>query len=159
MAIYTIYVTPGSYSSLAAAERARLISDRFAVPAMLLGPIWLACNRLWWPLVAYAVAGVAIAGAAYGLHLSAATTGLLFVLMGCFLGLEGRPLLEAALQRRGFQVVDLVSAANREEAERIFFSRWLTPQPSPAGTPPRPPLPLADPDAIIGLFPSAGGKW
>jgi hypothetical protein len=158
MAIYTIYVRPGSASSVAAADQAKLVSDRFAMPAMLLGPIWLACNRLWWPLAAYAVAGIAVAGAAYGLHLSAAATGLVFGLIGGFLGLEGRPLLEAALRRRGFQVIDLVAAANREEAERIFFSRWLALRSSRGAAPPRASLPTGQPEAIIGLFPNAGGK-
>jgi hypothetical protein len=157
MAIYTIYVMSAT-SAVAAADEARLVSDRFDLSAMLLGPIWLACNRLWWPLAAYALAGLALAAAAYGLHLPVAASALVFLLIGCFLGLEGRPLVEATLRRRGFEMADLVAAASREEAERIFFSRWLMPRPSLAAAAPRPSLRSGQSDAIIGLFPDRGGK-
>jgi hypothetical protein len=156
MAVYTVYITPDSGATVLAADRVRVVSDRFAVLAVLFGPIWLACQRLWWALMAYVTAVAVLSIASYELHLPAATFAVVLLIMGIFLGLEGPVLQEFALSRRGYHVAGLVTASNREQAERDFFRRWTAVAGSRGNSRATIP-PGRDDGQIIGVFPTAGG--
>jgi uncharacterized membrane protein YbhN (UPF0104 family) len=157
MAVYTVYGMPDSGATVSAADRVRFVSDRFALSALLFGPIWLAFHRLWWGLAVYGLVVAALYAGGRELHLPVATFGLVLLLVGIFLGLEGATLQEWALAGRGYRVADLISAASREGAEREFFRRWAEASaPGGAGRSPATP-PRGEDGQIIGVFPTAGG--
>jgi hypothetical protein len=157
MAIFTIYVAQDGPRTALAADQVRIVSDRFAILALLLGPIWLAYHRLWWWLGAYVIALALVYLGSHELHLPVATTVLVLVLIGLFLGLESPALQDYGLSRRGYRVADLVSAPSREAAEREFFRHWSTAAPSLGVGRLTMRGPGGDDDQIIGMFPNAGG--
>jgi hypothetical protein len=78
-------------------------------------------------------------------------------LLQALIGLEANSLRRWTLARRGRPMVDVVTAADRDEAEAKAFARWLEQRPAP----PRNPAPAAvpaiarRPEPVIGLFPDA----
>ena len=157
MAIYRVHI-PTGLDPLAAADKTRFIPEGFAAWALAFGPLWLLAKRQW---LAF---GVWIFGAALGISAISAgllpeqAAGALYALSTIYLGFEGRNIVSAALARSGAPLVDIATGADRLSAERAFFSRW----PGAPGAPPKAPTPRASgapspSQAIIGLFPEAGG--
>ena len=156
MTVYTVLV-PTQQGRQAAAQ-AILLPDRFSRAAFLFGPLWLLWHRVWRGLIGYATIVILTLWAARWLGLHAAPLLAAPTLLALYLGLEGPALRRQALERRGFQFVDVVSARNLEEAERAFFSRWAD-APAPPAPPPAPPpqaRPPARQDDVLGLFPEPG---
>jgi hypothetical protein len=153
MAMYAIHCPSLAGDREAAAEAMRATPIGFCYRGFVFGPFWLAVQRLWLPFLIYvAVAaligflvasGVFAAPAAVALELAAAV----------LIGLEGRNWLEAALERRGLPLVDIIEARDEDEAARIYFTRALAAAASsPSGPRLTGPRPVS---GIIGLFPEA----
>jgi hypothetical protein len=159
MPIYSVRIPADGSDPVSAADCANFLREGFSWPAFLFGPLWLLARRLWRPLIAWCLGALVIAlaisnglmrdGAAVWLYLAAAL----------FLGLEGRAFVGAAMERRGFTLVDIAGGQDLTAAETGFFARWFVEAPS---------APLAAPVAarrsgpaseahVIGLFPEAGG--
>ena len=104
MTAYLVLASPGAQIP---DERSVVIADRFAPIAFFVPVIWLLFNRLWLEAIA---AALVMAGAtmlsgslgqpALGLALSLA--------LSLITALEGRGWRAAALQRRGWRLVDVV---------------------------------------------------
>ena len=79
------------------------------------------------------------------------------VLLQGLIGLEANSLRRWTLARRGRPTIDVVTAADRDEAEAKVFARWperrpaAPRQPAPASAP----LMARRPEPVIGLFPDA----
>ncbi|MFO1026165.1 MAG: DUF2628 domain-containing protein [Acetobacteraceae bacterium] len=103
MKLYAVRVKPGAEPVL--------MSEGFAWLTFILGPLWLALNRAWIPaalsLATYVLISV-LAPSAIG----AVLAGGLAVL----LGLHGHDLQNWALERRGYKLIHMVAARDREEA-------------------------------------------
>ncbi len=158
MATYAVYSPAFDGDPATAFDRARAIRLGFAPWALVFGPLWLLANQLWLALAAW-IAGAALVEVAVGqggLGPAAATT--LYWLAAVFLGFEGRNLQGAALARAGRPLVDLVEAADEQDAEYRFLARALSaaPAPRPANRPARTPPPPPGGPHVIGLFPEAG---
>ena len=162
MTIYTVHLprdatTPGSAEGL---DRAVLVKDGFHWLALVLPIPWLLYKRAWRVLLAYVVmlAVVVVGGRFAGL--SEVVVAVVELLLTFFLALQAGDVASAALRRRGFPTVGVVSAASEQEAERRFFTRWLASD-SAAGQPadrqPRSAGPSFErPQAVLGLFPNGG---
>jgi hypothetical protein len=143
---------------VAAAERCAFVRDSFSWGAFFFAPLWLLRHRLWLAFLGWLAATILLWGTSYGLGLSSSATFWCYVAIAAFLGLEGAMLRSASLRRHGFDLADIVASESRDDAERIFYTRWLT------GTAPQPPsAPLfrrvtpAAPksERVIGVFPDA----
>ena len=155
MTIYTVLAPTGDGRN--AAAQTILLPDCFSRVAFVFGPLWLLWHRVWRGLIGYATIVVLTLWASRWLDLHSAPLLAAPTLLALYLGLEGQSLRRQALERRGFRLVDIVSARNREEAERAFFSRWANAPVAPAPAPvhalhPRP----ARQDDVLGLFPEPG---
>jgi hypothetical protein len=78
-------------------------------------------------------------------------------------GLEAGTLRRVTLRRRGWREVGLISANDREVAERRFFATWRrdgAARPAAGGgpAPVPPPARAAQTSPVIGLFPEPGGQ-
>ena len=107
------------------AEAMVFVADKFSWGAALFGPIWLAAQRLWVPLVAY-VAGIAVVGwliSALGYN-EAAMTGLMLA-VNVWLGFEAPELKRLALSAAGWTEAGSVSGRDVAECERRFFDGWF----------------------------------
>lgn len=135
------------------AERLVFIKDGFSFSALLLGPIWLLVNRMWLPLIAYAVIAFAIGTALEMLKVAPIWATLTGLALNFLIALEGDSLRRWTLERRGWQLVGTVVGRTTAECERRFFENWLPTQsaqrvqPATVGTVPATgPLPPAPHD-------------
>jgi hypothetical protein len=154
MAIYRVLFPLGAPDQADMAERAKFLREGFSPSAFLFGPCWLLARGLWRPLALWALGALIVGAAIFYGRLPDAAGFWLYLLSALFIGLEGQGFAAAALERAGFVFADVATGAGRAEAERSFFSRWLSSE-----TPtlvPRPSMPIA-PAHVIGLFPESGG--
>ena len=158
MSTFTLHLPrdarPGDTTAL---EEAELVKDAFSWGAFFFTFLWFFAHRLW--LAGLAVLAIMFAfGAAMNLldvHPLAATLAQL--LLHTLIGLEANSLRRWTLARRGRPMVDVVTAANRDEAEAKAFARWLEQRPAPPRNPAPAPGPVIArrPEPVIGLFPDA----
>jgi hypothetical protein len=97
-----------------------LVREGFAWGALIFGPFWLAAHRAW--------IAAAISLAVYVLIAALApqpANGILAAAVALVLGLTGNDLRRWALEHRGFLLVHVLSAGNRDDA----FTRLLTHRP------------------------------
>jgi hypothetical protein len=159
MAIYRVHIPAGGADPASLADRVSFQREGLSWTGLLFGPIWLLMRGLWRALALWCLGAAIIAFAVSLGRLSASAEFWLYFLSALFIGLEGRNLAAAAAERRGSRLGDIVAAADRDAAERGFFSRWLAAAPAaPAASGPaaRPTAPVGE-GHVIGLFPEAGG--
>jgi hypothetical protein len=160
MTIYAVHAPQNARENVAAAaDRCAFVRDGFSWGAFFFGPLWLLRHRLWLALVGWIATALALWAASYWLGLSDWVTFWCAVVIALFLGLEGGMLRSAALRRRGFDLADIVASNRRDDAERIFYTRWLAPaaaseSPAPLFRPVTPARSSAG-ERVIGMFPDA----
>jgi hypothetical protein len=97
-----------------------LVREGFAWGALIFGPLWLAARRAWIAaaisLAAYVLIAVLVPQPA---------NGILAAGLAVILGLTGNDLRRWALENRGYLLVHVLSAGNRDDA----FTRLLTHRP------------------------------
>lgn len=154
MATYAVMLRKSAGHSF---EDAVLVREGFRFWAAALGPFWLAYHRHWRALAGWCAAVLAILLLwATGVFRPQAVIWLIEAI-ALFLGLQGQSLIETALQRRRYEVVDVVTGDSLREAERIYFRRALrghVEQPRPASTATLAPVT----DSVIGLFPMSEAR-
>jgi hypothetical protein len=156
MAIYTVHVKGGRYDPSGLADRAVLTRDGFSWAALVFGPLWLIWRRAWLALLVWLVSqGVILAFGTWAMP-GFRLTGVLEIILVIGLALEASQIWSNALTRRGYVIVDVISAPRLEQAERTYFTRSLLtvaerPTVAPVGTG------RAQDTDMVGLFPSMGG--
>ena len=115
MSIYTVHIPPEGGE-----EKARFLAEGVNFWALIVPFFWLLWHRLWLAFLAYIAAVGIIIG--IGRIAGEAVTFLLAFLPGLFLMFEGNQLIRNRLSRQGWQLVDVVSGARREDAELAFFN-------------------------------------
>jgi hypothetical protein len=141
----------------AALDEAELVKDAFSWGAFFFTFLWFFAHRLW-----LAGLGVLVVLFAFGavmnlLDVHPMAAFLAQVLLQGLIGLEANSLRRWTLARHGRPMADVVTAADRDEAEAKAFARWLERrpvaprQPAPASAP----LMARRPEPVIGLFPDA----
>ncbi|HET9903675.1 MAG TPA: DUF2628 domain-containing protein [Xanthobacteraceae bacterium] len=164
MKIYTVHQPPERWrEARRGPERFAFVRDGFHFWAFLLGPLWMLWHRLVLVLIGYLVL---LVGLSVGLSAAGASSGAAFtaqLLLAILVGLEAPTLRRFTLRRRGWREVGVVSADDREAAERRFFDQWER-EAGPASAPPSSlgPLPPvrrpAAPTEALGLFPEPGAS-
>lgn len=124
MTSYLVLASPGARTP---DERSVVIADRFAWLGFIAPVIWLLFNRLW--LEALAAALVTVAAGLLAGSLGQPAAGLAIGLaLQLIVALEGRSWRAAALQRRGWLLVDVVEADDPDTAFEIHSARATRPQ-------------------------------
>jgi len=171
MPVYTVHAPPTvDQKPDIATDRFLFVRDGFHVWAFLLGPVWLIYRGLWLTLLGYFALNVALSFGLSAAHADAgARFGVMF-LLALLLGFEAATLWRWTLARREWRQLDIVVADDEDTAERRFFDRWTTAQPSAIGyalpvdrgePPPvrRIPLPASSIyNDIVGSFPRPGSS-
>lgn len=97
------------------------VRDEFTIFALILPFVWLLTHRLWWHALMIAVIGWG-AFSVLGSYLSSTiAVSALSLLLSLFVALEGRNWYLAALRRKGFEEVALISANDLNDAEIVYF--------------------------------------
>jgi hypothetical protein len=151
---YTLHVpadaAPGDPSALDGAE---LVKDGFSWGAFVFTAFWFFWHRLWLAGLGVLAAVVALAAALQALRVGSGTAFLAEALLALLIGLEANSLRRWTLRKRK-PAVDVVTAADRTEAEAKAFARWLADKHEPRLPVSRafmPPPSRAE--SVIGLFP------
>lgn len=161
MTIYAVHAPVAARKNLAAAaDRCAFVRDSFSWGAFVFGPLWLLRHQLWVAFLGWLGAALLLWAGSYWLNLSASAIFWSLVAINAFLALEGGVLRSAALRRRGYELADIVATDSRDDAERIFYPRWLAgldrrreqSEPMFRAVTPMAPAPG---ERIIGTFPDA----
>jgi hypothetical protein len=155
MTIYAVHVPSNAGDQAAAAESCAFVRDSISWGAFFFGPLWLLRHRLWIAFLGWLAAVLLLWIGSYWLGLSNSAIFWCYVAIGIFLGLEGGLLRSAALRRRGFDLTDIVASNGRDDAERLFYTRWFAGSARQQSEPLfRPVTPAATKgERIIGTFP------
>lgn len=129
MTIYEAYLSPGTQQESAEGgllhpdrlDHVRLLPDKKSVFALVFPALWLVWNRLWFELIVYMIFVTAIA--VLGTTSFAQLAGIISIVPGLYLLLEGNRLIAAKMERAGWQLADVIDAENLESAEMRFFSK------------------------------------
>jgi len=115
-------------------------------------------QRLWWGAFSYVVVAVLFGLVVSYLAFGGAGVFTLGLLIHLWVAFDGNDMRRRNLLHRGYAEIARVSGRDREDAERLFFARWL-PAPEEAAPPPAPRVPPHRPDdpQVIGLFPEPRG--
>jgi hypothetical protein len=119
MTAYLVLAGPGAQIP---DERSVIIADRFAPIAFLAPLLWLLFNRLWLEALAAALvlAAAAMLSGTAGQPVLAIAIGLALSLTTA---LEGRSWRVAALQRRGWRLVDVINTDDTDTAFEIHVAK------------------------------------
>lgn len=117
MALYTIQQRG---EGLPSSDEAVFVRQSFSWSAFLFGPFWLARYRLWLALLVWILAYLILTVVGFR-YLTSSATFWIMVALQSFLGLEASRLIEARLAAQGYRLINVVAAANRDEAEVTFF--------------------------------------
>ncbi len=145
---------PGDPGAL---EEAELVKDAFSWGAFFFTFLWFFVHRLWLAGLGILVLVFAFGVALELLDVHSAARAVAMLLLQTLIGLEANSLRRWTLARHGLPAVDVVTAADRDEAETKAFARWLEQRPAA----PRQPAPAPilstprGPEPVIGLFPDA----
>jgi hypothetical protein len=137
MQTYTVHEPPDAPANpLERGERLVFVKDGFSWMALLFGPIWMIFHRLWWPLLGYVGAILALGLldnliTSLGLLSEQAAqrwTGLAGLAVNLLIGFEASTLRRWTLDRGGWRTLGAVSGRSAEECERRFYDLWLPAQ-------------------------------
>lgn len=144
---------PGDPTAL---DEAEVVKDAFSWGAFFFTFLWFFFHRLWLAGLGVLVLVFAFGGILEVLDVHPTAGTLAALLLQSLIGLEANSLRRWTLARHGFALVDVVTAADRDEAEAKAFARWLEQRPAPPRHPaPAPVLSTPRSEPVIGLFPDA----
>jgi len=130
MTAYLVLASPGAQIP---DERSVVIADRFAPFAFILPVIWLLFNRLW--LEAFAAVLVLVVATMLSGSLGQPALGMaLSLALSLITALEGRGWRAAALQRRGWRLVDVIETDDPDVAFDIHAAQALKTSKVPASS-------------------------
>ena len=160
MTTYTLHLPrdarPGDPAAL---EEAELVKDAFSWGAFFFTFLWFFFHRLWLAGLGVLVLVFAFGALMQVLNVHDAAGTLAMLLLQALIGLEANSLRRWTLARHGLRLADVVTAADKDEAEAKAYARWLAPRsvPIPTRNPASAPVPSTPrrPDPVIGLFPDA----
>jgi hypothetical protein len=104
-------------------ERVELVREGFSVWAFVFGGFWLLFNRLWVPLVGYALVAVALGIAAMELGVDEIGQNVLQFGLQLMLAFHAHDLQRWALARRGYAQTGVVLAPSEILAEQRVHDR------------------------------------
>lgn len=145
---------PGDATAL---DEAEIVKDAFSWGAFFFTFLWFFFHRLWLAGLGILVLVFALAFALEVLDIHPVAGTVAMLLLQTLIGLEANSLRRWTLARHGLPIADVVTAADRDEAEAKSFARFLEQRPAaprPQASTPVPPAPRRF-DPVIGLFPDA----
>jgi len=155
MATWLAYQPPEDTTD-AAAQKTVFIKDGVSLGALAIPALWLLFRRMWLVFLAWLAVSIAIALLIPTLGPVVAVLSTLFTIG---FALEANTLRGWTLERKGYRLVGIIDADTRDDAELRHFSRPVRLVASPVVVDRRPTVTtVTDPGAVIGLFPTAGGR-
>jgi hypothetical protein len=128
--IYTVHEPPNPPADrLDRAERLVFVEDGFSWMAAFFTPFWMIANRMWFALLLYLAAVVALALALLALGVGSDWIRIAMLALHLAIGFEAGSLQRWTLDRGGWHMLGAVTGQSLEECERRFLESWLPEQP------------------------------
>ncbi|GAB4539576.1 MAG: hypothetical protein Tsb0019_40050 [Roseibium sp.] len=102
-------------------DRLQFVPDRFSVPAFLFSFFWLLVYRMWLVLLAYLA--ITLVFELLALTVRQEIMGVVALIATLLFALEAQALRRWSLERKGWRVVGIIDAANRDDAELRFLHK------------------------------------
>jgi hypothetical protein len=116
------------------------VKEGFAWGGFIAPLLWLLYNRLWRDFFLFILVNTAIIILVQLAGGNATAVGWATALVNLAFGFEARNIHRAALGRRGYTLIGVVTGRDLEDAERRFLSEWL-PGAAPQAKAAEPPSP------------------
>ena len=163
MATWLAYQPPAASADDAALGTV-FIKDSISLGALAIPAIWLLFRRMWLVFLGWLAVSIMFAVAIPSIGaMVAPAVAVVSALFTIGFALEANTLRGWTLERKGYRLVGILDADTREDAELRHFATTsgqphLLPIDPPRGE--RGPVvtTITDPGAVIGLFPTAGGR-
>jgi hypothetical protein len=127
---YTVHEPPVPESDrIDRGTELEFVKDGFSWLTAICPPVGFLANGLWLMAVAYLAAAGALGWALTTLKVGPQWTGLLFLVIDIYLGLEVSTLKRWMLEQTGWETLGVVNGKSIDECERRFFESWLPVQP------------------------------
>lgn len=166
VAVYSVYEPPNEARTLTErADQLVFVKEGVAWVAFLVPLLWLIYYRMWVEFVLLLAIYVGLQWAFGSEPQGQAFAAWASLGIGILVAFEANDLRTLALERRGYRFAGVASGRGRTEAERAFFTSWLSQQqarpakPVASATEPRQapaaagPGPRSEGEEVIGLFP------
>ncbi|MGH6797517.1 MAG: DUF2628 domain-containing protein [Roseiarcus sp.] len=121
MAVYSVHLPSKNAADV---SEAAFVREGFSFGAFFLGPLWLLRRGLWLWAVLWLAGFIALTGLTGGGVLSSSARLALIFLAQLLLGLEANRLIEGRLWRKGYNLIEIITAAARDQAEMAFFRQF-----------------------------------
>lgn len=124
MRTYSVFepeVPPGTLEE--DAQALVFVRHGWSLAALFFPMIWMVVRRLWWVLVLYVLAMIALqilSNAVPTLVTVAISVALALIIM-----IEAGQLRLESMAAKGYREIAVLQAKNQRDAERIFFNTWL----------------------------------
>ncbi len=129
MNIYSVFL-PSRPSSAPEAEEAVFVRQSFNRSAFLITPLWALRRGYWLALALWLVWILVVALLTSYANLDVGAALILYALGAFAFGLEADRFREAHVMRNGFHLHGLTLGESLDDAESLYFGRYLTtPQP------------------------------
>ncbi len=120
MRIYSVHIRRGG---LDPDRDIVLVKEGFSWPAALFAPLWALWRGLWASAVVILLSIGGVIALTTGLGMGSITAGWVLIGFMVVTGFLANDLCRGSLARRGFVLLDIVAAPNRDGAEHRFFDR------------------------------------
>ena len=121
-------------------DSAVFIKEGMAWKALYQNVLWALLRKMWIVACLILAIDIALYLAVKSLHLPSGAGFAIFVLFNLLIALEGNELRRWTLERRGLELVGIVTGATESDCEQIFFERVISeaeqpvrPRPAPGG--------------------------
>lgn len=146
MVTYTVHEPPVPGSDrIDRGTELEFVKDGFSWPTAIFPPLGLVANGLWLFALAYLVVAGGLGWVLERAKVDSQWTGLIFLLLNVFLGLEISTFKRWMLEQTGWRTLGVVTGSSIAECERRFLESWLPGQPiianAPSGTVAKAPAP------------------
>ncbi|RUP00182.1 DUF2628 domain-containing protein [Hyphomicrobium sp.] len=130
MATYTVHEPPEADSDrVDRGVELEFVKDGFSWLTAICPPLGFIANGLWLMAIAYLAGTGLLAYLLQSLKVSPELSGILFLALNIYLGLEISTFKRWMLDQKGWQMLGVVNGRTMAECERRFFESWLPQQP------------------------------
>jgi hypothetical protein len=142
LVVYTAYEPPKvSRDRIERATQLVFVKDGFTWLAAFAPVVWLLIKGLWLELFLFLAGATALTWGIEALGADPTLSGMLLLIVQIVIGFEAGAIQGAALERRGWRLVDTVTGRDQDDCERRFFEAWQPAElasPTPPGDGPAP---------------------
>lgn len=121
MKIFTLY-TQNTNKPL---DSLKIVSEGFNISAFIWSLIWLIYNQLWNYFIVCSLILLCLLNLPEYWMLSSALLTIAIIMVPTVLGILGNDIIRKDLEKKGYQLIEVIAASSSDEAELKFLNNFL----------------------------------